>query len=145
MTKDLLPPEVRASSQGLPRTLVVAVSLVLIAGVLGFGLLTVRGFNRSLEPELARRASLIGETVAGDTERALEVGIPLDGLIGVDEYFAEFLATFRELDYLAIRSQGGQILFATGDIPPEAFAMAPGAVGTNEIGDSVPAGIPTSN
>jgi len=137
MTKEVLPVEVGASSEPLPRTLVVAVSLVLLAGVLVFGLLTVRGFNRSLEPELARRASLIGETVAGDTERALEVGIPLDGLIGVDEYFAEFLATFPELDYLAIRSQGGQILFATGDIPPEAFAMAPGAVGTNEIGDSV--------
>jgi predicted MFS family arabinose efflux permease len=137
MTKDVLPAEVGVSSEPLPRSLVVAVSLVLLAGVLVFGLLTVRGFNRSLEPELARRASLIGETVAGDTERALEVGIPLDGLIGVDEYFAEFLARFPELDYLAIRGQGGHILFATGDIPPEAFAMAPGAVGTNEIGDSV--------
>jgi MFS family permease len=43
-------------------------------------------------------------TVRDDTERGLELGIPLDGLVGMDEYFAVFLADLAFLLTLAIAS-----------------------------------------
>jgi MFS family permease len=102
------------------RRFAVLVSLVLIVGVVAYGLLILNGFNRSLEPELERRASLIGATIRDDTERALRLGIPMEELVGVDEYFAVLLADFPEVEYLAIRGTQGQVLAATSANEPDA-------------------------
>ena len=115
MSHDLLPPQAR--EERVSRALMVAVSLVLITGGIAFGLLIVGGFNASLQPELERRAGLIGETIRADTERALGIGIPLRELVGVDDYFAEFLSEFGELDYVAIRDGNGRLLYASGEVP----------------------------
>ena len=85
VSNDLLPPQAR--EERVSRALMVAVSLVLIAGGIVFGLLIVGGFTTSLQPELERRADLIGETIRADTERAVGIGIPLSELVGVDDYF----------------------------------------------------------
>ena len=115
MSNDLLPPQAR--EERVSRALMVAVSLVLIAGGIVFGLLIVGGFTTSLQPELERRADLIGETIRADTERALGIGIPLRELVGVDDYFDEFLSEFDELDYVAIRDGNGRLLYASGEVP----------------------------
>ena len=96
------------------RYIAVSTSVLLVAGVAVLGAMTVREFNSALEPELERRAALIGETIRGDTERAVGVGIPIDELVGVGEYFAVFLDEFPELDYLAIQDDEGQVLYSDG-------------------------------
>jgi MFS family permease len=118
MNRTLTRPQLDARAERRSRGLVVWISLLLIVGVAAYGLLIVRDFNQSLEPELARRANLIGETIRDDAERALEVGIPLAEFVGVDEYFAVFLTDFPELDYLAIRDDRGEVLYAAGALPP---------------------------
>jgi predicted MFS family arabinose efflux permease len=118
------------------RRLVFWISLVLIVGVVAYGLLIVRDFNQSLEPELARRANLIGETIRGDTERALEIGIPLAEFVDVEEYLDVFLADFSELDYLAIRDGEGDILYTNGVMPPDARTTLPVMSGQQGFGET---------
>jgi MFS family permease len=139
-----------ARADRVSRRLVLWISLLLILGVVAYGLLIVRDFNQSLEPELARRANLIGETIRGDTERALEIGIPLAEFVGVEEYFDVFLADFSELDYLAIRDGEGDILYTNGAMPPDAHTTLPvmsGQQGFGEtgIGESVVSGFTIDN
>lgn len=92
--------------------LALSVSLLLVVGVALFGVLIVREFNNELGPELERRAALIGETISDDTERAVGVGIPIDELVGVGEYFDVFLDEFTELDYLTIQGDQGVTLYS---------------------------------
>jgi predicted MFS family arabinose efflux permease len=98
------------------RAFAIALSVVLILGVVGFGVLTVPAFNSELAPELERRAALIGETIVDDTERAVDIGIPITKLVGVDEYFDEYLDRFPEINHLAIRATDGTSLYSSDRI-----------------------------
>lgn len=91
-----------------------SISLLLVVGVAFFGISIVREFNRELAPELERRAALIGETISDDIERAVDVGIPIDELVGVGEYLDVFLNEFAELDFLEIQGDQGLTLYAAG-------------------------------
>jgi hypothetical protein len=95
---------------------IASVSLLLIVGVAGLGALILRDFNRSLEPELDRRASLIGEMISADTERAVVLGIPVNELVGVEEYFDLFLEEFPELDYVALYDDRGRTVAIATEI-----------------------------
>jgi len=115
------------------------VSALLVVGVVAFGVLIVQDFNGALEPELERRSDLIGTTVRDDTERALGLGIPLDSLVGTEQYFEALLEDFPELDYVAIRDGRDGILFSGGSVPDA--ARDPGVVvarvGSTALGDSL--------
>ena len=91
----------------------VVVSGILVTGMLAFGLLVVPAFNDALAPELERRAGLIGVTISDDTERAVGVGIPLDKLVGVEEYFGLFFEEFPEISHLAIKADTDVILYSS--------------------------------
>jgi MFS family permease len=130
-----------AYAQRVSRYLVMWISLLLITGVAAYGLFIVRDFNLALEPELERRANLIGGTIHDDIGRALEVGIPLTEFAGVDAYLASFLEEFPELDYLAVRNNRGELLYAGGATPPQARSDTSDRRGQQrldvvEIGDS---------
>jgi len=94
------------------RVIATILSIILIIGVVSFGLLAVPAFNSALAPELERRAALIGETIGDDTARALDIGIPIRKLVGVEAYFQEFLETFPELNHLAIRAMDDATLYS---------------------------------
>ena len=80
MNRTLTRLESDARAERRSRGLVVWISLLLIVGVAAYGLLIVRDFNQSLEPELARRANLIGETIRDDAERHRVGGQDIAGL-----------------------------------------------------------------
>jgi MFS family permease len=94
------------------RVIATILSVILIIGVVSFGLLAVPAFNSALAPELERRAGLIGETISDDTARALDIGIPLKKLVGVEAYFNEYLETFPEINLLAIRAMDDTTLYS---------------------------------
>ena len=56
--------------------LVMALSLL----VMMFG--TLRAFDTAIQPEMDKRARLIGSTVRDGFERALELGLPLSAVAG---------------------------------------------------------------
>ncbi len=91
----------------------IVLSGVLVAGVVTFGALAIPKFNAALSPELERRAGLIGETISDDTARALEIGIPLSRLVGVEEYFGVFFDEFPEINHLAIRATAESTAYAS--------------------------------
>lgn len=128
-----------APRRPLQGRLVAGISVLLVIGVIVFGALIIQDFNGALEPELEKRAALIGATVRDDVERALQLEIPLTELRGMDAYFDVLLDDFPELDYLAIRDSSDRIVHAGGAIPPAAYdlesAIAP--TGSTPVGDSL--------
>ena len=118
----------------------VALVIGLLAAALAlFGVLIVQDFNRALEPELERRSELIGTTVQDDVERALELGIPLHALVGMEPYVDTLIEDFAELDYVVVRDRDGTALHTGGD-PPDAvlderFWVSPS--GSREVAGSI--------
>ncbi len=99
------------------RARLLAVLAVLItATVVAVGVVSVRAFDRAVEPELANRARLIGVLVRGEVQRATEVGIPFDSLAGLDAYLSETLARFEEIGRISVVTASGQDV-ATAERP----------------------------
>ena len=71
-------------------------------------------FEQGMAPELDRKAAAVGRDVVGQVERAVGYGIPIDKLVGVDEFFTQLLAANPEIRYLGISAANGDILFLSG-------------------------------
>jgi hypothetical protein len=65
------------------------VLMVVATGVVSRAALT--GFEREVVPELGREANAIGRSLAAQIERALNLGIPADRLVGLEPFFAQAL------------------------------------------------------
>ncbi len=90
---------------------VAGIAIILSATVLG--LLILRDVNRSIEPELAARANLVGVVVSENVRRALDAGAPLDKLVGAENYFGDMLTQLPEVAYVAVAT--GRIVLEAGD------------------------------
>jgi hypothetical protein len=71
-------------------------------------------FSRFLEPELKKKAQLIALNIDQDLTRAVEVGIPFEELVGVDEYLDSIATEFDEVTYLEVYNPTGKTLFQSG-------------------------------
>jgi MFS family permease len=85
-----------------------ALMIVIAAAILGG--LTVRAFNKAVDPELSNRSLLIGTIVRADIQRALDLGIPLSQLTGTKTYLEKVLADFPEVSGITIRSADHKIV-----------------------------------
>ncbi|MDF1485552.1 MFS transporter [Ramlibacter sp. H39-3-26] len=56
--------------------------------------------------QIQENADAVGRTLAGQVARAVALGVPWDGLSGLDALFAQQLAEAPELSYLALRRDG---------------------------------------
>jgi predicted MFS family arabinose efflux permease len=83
---------------------------------------------RLLLPEIGARAEVAAQSVAGQVGRALDAGVPLDGLVGADEVLAAVLAANPE--FLAVRLEAPD-----GTILAEAGRSTSGAPVTAEVGE----------
>ncbi len=84
---------------------------LLLAGVAGttilVGVQASGAFERAVTPEIDKRARLIGVIVRAELQRALELGITLESIRGLDRYLAETLKKFDEVDQIVVRSVQG--------------------------------------
>lgn len=71
-------------------------------------------FEQGMMPEMDKKAAAIGRDVAAQVTRAVGHGIPVDKLVGVDEFFAPLLSANPEIRYLAITDPTGRVLFIDG-------------------------------
>ena len=114
------------------RSLVELLSVTLILLVLPLGLLSLfalEGYERYLGPELRQQADTVGRAVVGRVERALRLGIPLDRLVGVEEYLAPIVRESDSLGFIALLDGDGRVLHAAGMTPAQArqvLASGPG-------------------
>lgn len=108
----------RIVGSGFSRRLVtrlVALSVVLMIATTAF--ISERSLNavaREVQPEFNREAGVVGGAIAGQIARALELGIPLDHLVGMDEFLDPVLAARSSFDYLIVSDPAGQPLYARG-------------------------------
>jgi MFS family permease len=73
-------------------------------------------FTRFLEPELKKKAQLIALNIDQDLTKAVEVGIPFEELVGVDEYLDSIATEFDEVTYLEVQDPTGKTRFQSGQI-----------------------------
>ena len=95
--------------RGGNRSLVELLSVTLVLLVLPLVLLSLfalEGYERYLGPELRQQADTVGRAVVSRVERALGLGIPLDRLVGVDEYLAPIVRESRQSRLHRTRQRG---------------------------------------
>lgn len=63
-------------------------------------------FRPLIEPELARKAEVVGSYVVAQIDRAVALGFELDKLVGVDELLSDALAANPDVKYLALEIGG---------------------------------------
>lgn len=92
--------------------LILLLAVVVIASVVAVGFAALSAFDRAIEPELANRTRLIGSIVRAEVQRALELGIPIDSIRGLDLYLDATLAKFDEVDRIIIATASGDTVAA---------------------------------
>lgn len=118
----------RASHDGLRARLVAMLVALLTAAVLAVGAITAVAFNQAVEPELAKRTRLIGAVVRAELQRALDVGVQLDAMAGLDAYLSDALERFGEVDRIAVVVGSGRT------IAEAQRARDPSTLGTTGVG-----------
>lgn len=86
--------------------------LVLLAFIatafIAFSALVLVSFDRAIEPELKSRASLVGNLVQSEVQRALELGIPMSALGGLSSYAQDLLQSFPDISRVTILTKDGE-------------------------------------
>jgi predicted MFS family arabinose efflux permease len=96
----------------IARKLMPWAGLLIVGSALVLGVLTVRTVNRSIEPEIANRTTLMGTVINGNIQRAVSAGVPLGKLVGAEQYFGNFLLEFPEVAYIGVAT--GRIILEAG-------------------------------
>jgi predicted MFS family arabinose efflux permease len=95
---------------------VVALAVLLLTLAVGFvSHAALRSFETELKPELEREAAIVGSIGAATLQRALDLGVPFDGLAGVDDYLTSLLATQPGLAYVLLADAAGGIVARAGE------------------------------
>ena len=105
----------------------VTVLAVLIVALVFLSFQTAQRAESILQPELERKAATVAGSTASLIGRALEVGVPLDRLQGLDAYLQRILAGNPDLSFIALRDAGGATLYqaVTGDAAGAATVADP--------------------
>ena len=88
------------------RLILILVAIV-AASVLAVAFAAATAFDRAVEPELANRTRLIGGIVRSEIQHALELGIPIDALSGLDVYLSDTIEKFDEVESITVTSTAG--------------------------------------
>jgi predicted MFS family arabinose efflux permease len=78
---------------------------LMLIGAVAVSALAWRQYAPIVAGELAAQAETLGSGLQSRIGRALEVGIPIDRLVGVEEVFAEELAHAEGIAFLALRAE----------------------------------------
>ncbi len=101
-------PAGRIDRDGLRGRLILMLAALVTASVLAVGFAAISAFNRAVEPELANRTRLIVTIIRAEIQRALELGIPIDAVAGLDRYLDRSLEQFAEVDRITIATAAGK-------------------------------------
>ena len=114
-------PSDRIDRESLRGRLILMLAALVTASVLAVGFAAVSAFNRAVEPELANRTRLIGAIIRAEIQRALELGIPIDAVAGLDRYLDAALEKFGEVEHIAVAT-GQPVAAAERPAAPTATA-----------------------
>lgn len=102
------------SSRSLLTRLFILAILVLATPLAIVSFHAMSEFEQGMIPEMDKKAAAIGRDVAAQVSRAIGYGIPIDRLVGVDDFFAPLLDNNPDIRYLAITDGVGRVMFISG-------------------------------
>ena len=91
-----------------------------------------RVFERTLVPEVEKKATTVGASVRSLVLKAAGYGLTLDSLYGVEQTFDKVVNDNPEFDYAALTDTKGRILFQRGKAPAgamQSYVTSPGVLG----------------
>ncbi len=94
----------------LDLALLAVLALLLVGALVFVSWRALDSAERLLLPELNRKAEVVGESISGLFEEAIDYGIPLKDVVGADEVLREALAESSEFASIAVRMEGGSEL-----------------------------------
>jgi len=97
----------------IARKLMPWAGLLVIGSALVLGILAIGTINQSIEPEVTKRTTLMGTVINQNIQRAVSAGVPLDQLVGAEQYFGKFLREFPEVAYIGVAT--GRIILEAGE------------------------------
>lgn len=107
---------------------VVALAVLLLTLAVGFvSHAALRSFEAELKPELEREATVVGAIGAQTLQRALDLGVPFEGLSGLEEYLTALLATRPGLAYVLLTDASGRVVAHAGEVQAEFQGLPPGS------------------
>ena len=119
--------EGESERKGLTRTrgtlgrLVLLSAIVLLLGQIVVAWFAVTGFERVLEPQLSRKADVVGRAIASQLTFVVDdLRIPPNEMVAVDPFLDKILASNADIEYLIILNASSEVLFARG-LSPEAL------------------------
>ncbi|MGB0128008.1 MAG: hypothetical protein WBP72_10245, partial [Rhodocyclaceae bacterium] len=115
----------RDAQHTLQGRLTAAILIATVIGLAGVFFQTYRTFDAGLEPQLARKAGVVGVSVAKLVGKALDYGIGFGEMVGVEAHLKELLRQHPELAHVAVRDAAGQVRFASGPHPPSRAVSVP--------------------
>lgn len=95
------------------RLFIVTLLSTVLASIIS-SIYTLTEFNIALKPQLMDKAEAVAQVVQEDVNLAVNVGVPLDRIGGMDQYLEETAARYPELTYLVITDTTGDILYRGG-------------------------------
>lgn len=120
---------------------VIAATLFLLIATTGvISRVALDAFEREVLPEMGREATAIGTSIAAQIERAVELGVPVNQLVGLEQFFEATLAGRPTLDSIRLETPYGEhrvqrpgTLHEVQDIVVP-VQSGPGPIGTLHLG-----------
>jgi len=100
----------RSPSRTIARRLVPWAALMIIVSSVLLGYFAIKVFDTAVEPELNRRTHLIGSMIRANIQLALDSGIPMEHLTGVDAYLDDVLDSFDEVLSITLTTETGSVI-----------------------------------
>ena len=113
-------------SRGILWKLVVFSIVLLLVGQAALAWFSLRGFETELKPQLNQKAVAVGQSLMDQIGFAIDgIGIPVDRLVGMDEFFDRTLELNHDIEYLALVRPDNHLLYARGRADDFLESMAP--------------------
>lgn len=114
-----------------------AIMLVMVVALGTISYLSHQAFERSLVPEMEKKALTVGASIESLIDKATGYGIAYPSLYGVEQAFVEAREENKDFSYMAATDENGRLLWESGPRPPGIVehsaspkllrALAPGA------------------
>lgn len=105
---------VDTAAQRITRHIGISVGLLVVFASCIVFVLTIRAFQRDLEPDIRAAGTQIALSLANSVEFAAELAIPADQLRGVDELFETTIAQNAQIQSLTLLAPDGKVLAVSG-------------------------------
>ncbi len=111
-------------SRDLRGRMIFMLAAIVFASVVALGFTVVAAFDRAVEPELTKRTRLIGGFIRSEIQRALDLGIPIDAVPGLDQYISKTIEKFEEVESIVVTTlAGNEIASAKRPVTRSLFEM----------------------